>query len=191
MAKNVFGTKHVKYKVDTRELIISGYIHESTPRLLKKALDAISKSEKDKRKKKVYVYMKSGGGLLYSAVETHHVISSYKKLKIYTVAVEYVDSCALLILQGGDKRLAFPDAKFNIHRSEAPASHHSENAAVLFRKVVECMEKDAMQKLILSERGRPFKKIIEIVGHEQGVELTAKQALKLHLIDKIIKPRKE
>lgn len=182
MAKTVLGTKHVQYKIAERTIMMRGAVRKSTPGLLKKALDAMLKTDENGN---ISVFIESEGGDFYSAVEAHQVLGADIKPKIYTIAGGHVDSCALLILQGGNRRLSYPDARFGVHRTSAFPGRRL-NAIELSRLMLTCLEKDAVQKLILTERGRPVKKIIEMFYQERT--LTAKEALRYKLIDEIIAP---
>lgn len=188
MESEFLGNDHVKYSARKSAIFIFNSICEETPKLIKKALNAILKNYKSKkRKKKVSVYIQSKGGLFYSAVETHGILSVYKKAKICTVAVGHADSCAMIILQGGDRRFAFPDATLGIHMTEYAMPKKPVNAHFLSRCLFECISRDEAFKLILLEQGRPANRIKELF--EKGAVLTAEEAKRLNLIDKILDPK--
>lgn len=187
MVEKNLGNDHIKYNVKKAAVFIFGEIREETPKLLKRALNAILRSYKGKkRKKKVPVYIQSVGGLFYSAIKAHAVLSVYKKAKICTVAVGHADSCAMIILQAGDKRFAFSDATLGIHRTSSEVYPNPADAPILSKCLMDCLENDAKFKLILLERGEPE---VEKLFTE-GIILTAEHAKRLNLIDKILDPRK-
>ncbi len=188
MREKFLGNAHIKYSVRKSAIFIFGNICEDTPKLLKKALNAILKNYKSrKRKKKVSVYIQSTGGLFYSAVKAHAVLSVYKKANIYTMAVGYADSCAMIILQGGDRRFAFSDAMLGIHKTKFAMPTEPVDESFLISCLFECLEKDAVFKLILMERGEPENEIRKFF--DRGTVLTAERAKKLNLIDKILDPK--
>lgn len=188
MREKFLGNEHIKYSVGKSAIFILGIICEDTPKLLKKALNAILKNYKGrKRKKKVSIYIQSEGGLFYSAVKAHAILSVYKKAKICTVAVGHADSCAIIILQGGDRRFAFSDATLGIHMTEYAMPPKPVNANFLNRCLFECISRDTAFKLILMERGEPEEEINKLF--EKGTNLTAQEAKRLNLIDKVLDPK--
>lgn len=190
MAETILGNDHIKYSIRKSAIFIFGDICEDTPKLLKKALNAILKNYKGrKRKKKVPIYIQSAGGLFYSAVKAHAILSVCKKAKIYTVAVGHADSCAMIILQAGDRRFALPDATLGIHRTRFSMPKEPVDAAFLMSRLFECLEKDAAFKLILLERGEPEDEVRKLFDKGDTI-LTAEEAKKLNLIDKILDPQK-
>lgn len=183
-----FGNEHIKYSVRKAAIFIFGGICEDTPKSLQRALNAILKNYKSrKRKKKISVYIQSSGGLFYSAIKAHAILGVCKKAKICTVAVGHADSCAMIILQGGDRRFAFPDATLGVHKTKISPLDNPADEAVLTSYLLECLEKDAAFKLILLERGEPEDKITELF--KEGTILTAQEAKRLNLIDKILDPK--
>src|SRR3989344_9554709 len=144
MREKFLGNAHIKYSIRKSAIFIFDAIREDTPKLLKKALNAILKNYKGKkRKKKVDVYIQSEGGLFYGAIKAHAILSVYKKAKICTVAVGHADSGAMIILQAGDRRFAFPDATLGIHKTKFLVPKDPMDATFLARALSECMEKDA------------------------------------------------
>lgn len=187
MQEKFLGNAHIKYSVRKSAIFIFGSICEDTPKLLQRALNAILKNYKGRnRKKKVPVYIQSEGGLFYSAVKAHEILSVCKKAKICTIAVGHADSSAMIILQAGDRRFAFRDATLGIHRTKMALPDEAD-AALLLSLWADCMDKDAAFKLILMERGDPPEKIKKFF--EKGTSLTAQEAKELNLIDKILDPK--
>ena len=94
-----------------------------------------------------------------------------------------------LILQAGHKRAAFAGATIAFHQTvETFIGDLDHNANDYLRAFLELQRIDAIQLLILTRKSEKIKEIFNLFNTE--AEISAKEALKFGLIDKIIKPPK-
>ena len=180
--------KHVVYDVHKREIWLSGEIVKKTYRLLKTAIDKISRHYAGAP---IRFFISTIGGRSDFAQKIYWLINQ-SRVPIETVAVNEVISAGFFILQAGKRRLAFPKVTIRFHQAENNPADLKKldkfNADVLGTNVEYLKEVDAVQKFIFISRSRSVQKILELFSREAVV--SARTAKKLHLIDEIIKAKR-
>ncbi|MBI2020890.1 ATP-dependent Clp protease proteolytic subunit [Candidatus Giovannonibacteria bacterium] len=176
-------SKHVKFSVKDRTILICGHILPTTPLLIAKAILKIAIANE---RKKIRVFISSSGGDFHASLQIYQFFA-HLPVKLETVACDEVASGALLILQGGKKRFAFTNSKLRFHEAVLDLTDGSYSTKKIKEMISEIDLVNAAQLLILTARGMPVSSIFNSFKHEDM--LTAEDALKLHLIDGIIKDK--
>lgn len=176
----------VRYNLKHRRIYLVGEVVCGMSRLVENAINLMQKKNPRAR---IGVYLSSIGGLYPESLEIYQIIWN-SQARIDVIAVDKAFSGAFLILQAGERRMAFPEATMRFHKAEGMPNlkNANLNAEGFFNMAVECIEIDAMQRLIFTVRGRPVRKVLQLFHNE--AEITADDAKRLHLIDKILDPKK-
>ena len=169
----------VKKKTKEREIYLKGKI---TPNSFVAVAKALKKLDA-KSHEPILFFINSKGGSIFSSVDIHHALRNSKS-EIKTIGFGMVRSAALMVLQGGDKRFVKPNCKLKFHQASLKLGSHV-NGHDLNLLSRELLQADAIQIYILTSRGSPSSKIVDLLKQEAVID--SKKALKLKIIDGIWK----
>lgn len=140
-------------------------------------------------KKDIKLYINSPGGVLYSALAIYDTMQ-YVKCPVSTVCVGGAASGAAVILGAGTKgkRFALPNSEILLHQV-AISSGMSGPAAEIEIAAKQILKlKDKVNNILAQHTGQPLSRIEQ--DTDRDFYLTADQAKKYGLIDKVIKTQK-
>ena len=140
-------------------------------------------------KKDIKLYINSPGGVLYSALAIYDTMQ-YVKCPVSTVCVGGAASGAAVILGAGTKgkRFALPNSEILLHQV-AISSGMSGPAAEIEIAAKQILKlKDKVNNILAQHTGQPLSRIEQ--DTDRDFYLTAEQAKKYGLIDKVIKTQK-
>ncbi len=169
-----------------RLIIIKNRIEKITALNVERAIKAILKNGSGP----IIIMITGPGGEVFASFEIYHIIKKYR-LQETIVTVGYGDmvrSGALSILQAGTLRFLSAKTTLTMHQTESASMHGTKRNApahLYYFNLLSIM--DGQQLHILSERGRPIKTMYELFTHDAS--LSPRNALKLKLVDEVIKAR--
>lgn len=137
--------------------------------------------------KPISLYLNSEGGVVYSGLFTILDTMNYIKAPIITVCIGEAYSAASVLLAAGTKglRFAYENSQVMIHEVQAGSIGSSSE---MKRDIDRINKTNERLMILLSKYTGKDKKIIKDLC-EKETFLTAKEALDLGLIDKIIQPK--
>ena len=167
-----------------RLIIIQNSITEATPVNFERALLKLLK----KKRKPIIVMVTGPGGDAFASFKIYHIIRKYcHQATITTVGYnKLVCSGALLILQAGEYRFLSKKPVLGMHQAEgifSPNSRMNIHSCAFHLTLLSRI--DGQQLHILTERGRPIKKIYRLFNRDASI--SPANALRLNLIDGVIK----
>ena len=127
--------------------------------------------------KDINLYINSPGGSVTAGLAIYDTMQ-YIKPQVSTICVGLAASMAAILLAGGvkEKRFALPNAEIMIHQPLGGAGRNN---------IIKTKER--MNKILASHTGRDLKTIAKDTDRDNF--MTAQEALKYGLIDKIIEAR--
>src|SRR3989344_2266392 len=182
--------KRVVYDIKRRFIFLNGDIRFITFTLVE---NAVKKLQSHNSKKPINFFINTEGGDFYASLQIYQLLKR-TPVKFNTIAVDFANSGGFLILEAGDKRFAAgKETTFGFHRAKEThgsidmlfkETNNDINAQILSACLQELLLIDAQQIIIFSEKGRPISKVKSLFL--KNTEISAKQALKLNLIDGIL-----
>lgn len=139
----------------------------------------------------IEIIISSCGGNFFPALSIYQKIKNLQYQKTRTIGFGQINSSAFLIFQAGDERVASQNASFLFHQATdeiKPDKDEELNSEFYYEKAKTLNKTDAIQFMVFTLRGRPISKIFDLFYHNAG--LTAREAKKLKLVDKIISSQK-
>ncbi len=139
--------------------------------------------EKQDPKKDILMYVNSPGGQVTSTLAMYDTMQ-YVKPAISTVCLGMAASGGAIILLGGakGKRLALPHSEIMIHQPLGGTEGQATDIAIHAKHIL--ATKDTLNGLIAKHSNHPIDQVKE--DTERDKFMSAKEALKYGLIDKII-----
>ena len=139
--------------------------------------------EKQDSEKDITLYVNSPGGQVTSTLAMYDTMTHVSP-DISTVCLGMAASGGAMILLGGTKgkRFALPHSEIMIHQPLGGTEGQATDIAIHAKHIL--ATKDTLNSLIAEHSGQPLEKVKE--DTERDKFMTAKEALKYGLIDKII-----
>jgi len=137
-------------------------------------------------KKDINMYINSPGGSAYAGLAIYDTIQSLKN-NVVTIAVGTAASAASLILAAGTKgkRMSLPNSLVLIHQPLGQAGGQATDIEITAKEIVRL--KNVYTELLAKHSGQSLEKITADI--DRDYYMTAEQAKKYGIIDKIIQPR--
>lgn len=136
--------------------------------------------------KDINIYINSPGGVVTSGLAIYDTMQ-YIKPQVSTICVGLAASMAAILLAGGakGKRLALPNAEVMIHQPLGGAQGQASDIEIRAKNILKTKER--MNKILAAHTGRELKTIAKDTDRDNY--MTAEEALKYGIIDKIIEAR--
>jgi ATP-dependent Clp protease protease subunit len=138
--------------------------------------------------KDITMYINSPGGVIYDGLAIIDTMNHIKP-QIMTVAVGTCASMASLILTSGTKgkRYALPNSMILIHQPLGGVSGQASDIEITAKEILRLKELGA--DIMAKTTGQKKARVLDDM--DRDYHMTADQALKYGIIDKIIKPEKK
>lgn len=172
--------------METRTIIISGSVDS---KLADKIIKQLLVLEKKDPKKKIIIFINSPGGEVYSGFAIYDMIKMIS-CPVVTVVMGLAASMGSILSLAGDdgKRYAFPNAKVMIHQPLlAGAEGQTTDLEIHSKNIVKTRKEIA--DLYASVTGKGSEEILKDIDRDHW--LSAKEAVKYGLIDKIVTKRSQ
>ncbi|MBR6901941.1 MAG: ATP-dependent Clp endopeptidase proteolytic subunit ClpP [Synergistaceae bacterium] len=136
--------------------------------------------------KDINLYINSPGGSVTAGLAIYDTMQ-YIKPHVSTICVGLAASMGAILLAGGakDKRLALPNAEIMIHQPLGGARGQASDIEIQAKNIIKTKER--MNKILAHHTGQDFDTIARDTDRDNY--MTAEEALKYGLIDKIIEAR--
>lgn len=137
--------------------------------------------------KKIQVIITSPGGNVFNGLSAYDTLMDFRKRggHVTTQAKGYAASMGAILLQAGDQRIIAPNAKILIHEV-SQFNFGIDTAEDATEKAIELKKLNKQLVSILATRsGNSERKILDLIT-KKDCWLTAKEALELHFVDKIV-----
>lgn len=142
--------------------------------------------ESEDPEKDINVYINSPGGSVTAGLAIYDTMQ-YIKPQVSTICVGLAASMAAILLAGGakGKRLALPNAEVMIHQPLGGARGQASDIEIQAKNIIKTKER--MNRILASHTGQDYDTIARDTDRDNY--MTADEALKYGLIDKIIEAR--
>ncbi len=136
--------------------------------------------------KDINLYINSPGGSVTAGLAIYDTMQ-YIKPQVSTICVGLAASMGAILLAGGakEKRFALPNAEIMIHQPLGGARGQASDIEIQAKNIIKTKER--MNKILASHTGQDFETIARDTDRDNY--MTADEALKYGLIDKIIEAR--
>ena len=136
--------------------------------------------------KDINLYINSPGGSVTAGMAIYDTMQ-YIKPQVSTICVGLAASMGAILLTGGakGKRLALPNAEIMIHQPLGGARGQASDIEIQAKNIIKTKER--MNKIIASHTGQDYETVARDTDRDNY--MTADEALKYGLIDKIIEAR--
>lgn len=136
--------------------------------------------------KDINLYINSPGGSVTAGLAIYDTMQ-YIKPQVSTICVGLAASMGAILLAGGakDKRLALPNAEIMIHQPLGGARGQASDIEIQAKNIIKTKER--MNKILAHHTGQDFETIARDTDRDNY--MTAEEALKYGLVDKIIEAR--
>ncbi|MBR1657367.1 MAG: ATP-dependent Clp endopeptidase proteolytic subunit ClpP [Synergistaceae bacterium] len=136
--------------------------------------------------KDINIYINSPGGSVTAGLAIYDTMQ-YIKPQVSTICVGLAASMAAILLAGGakGKRLALPNAEVMIHQPLGGARGQASDIEIQAKNIIKTKER--MNRILSSHTGQDYETIARDTDRDNY--MTADEALKYGLIDKIIEAR--
>ncbi len=143
--------------------------------------------EKEDSSKEINMYIHSPGGSVYAGLAIIDTMN-HIKAPVNTIAVGSTASMGTLVLINGNKgrRFALENATIHMHQPLGGAEGQASDIAITAKEILRI--KELLKKMISVKTGQTEEKIDKDM--DRDYYLTAPDAVKYGLIDKVIKPEK-
>ncbi|MCD4705027.1 ATP-dependent Clp endopeptidase proteolytic subunit ClpP [bacterium] len=140
--------------------------------------------ESENPKKDIKLYINSPGGSVTDGLAIYDTMQ-YIKCDVSTIAIGMAASMAAVLLTAGakGKRLALPNAEMLLHQVMGGAEGQATDIKIKAEQILRIKER--LNKLLAKHTGQNIKKIE--VDSDRDYYITAQEAVKYGLIDKVIK----
>ena len=142
--------------------------------------------ESEDPEKDISIYINSPGGSVTAGLAIYDTMQ-YIKPQVSTICVGLAASMAAILLAGGakGKRLALPNAEVMIHQPLGGARGQASDIEIQAKNIIKTKER--MNRILSSHTGQDYETIARDTDRDNY--MTAEEALKYGLIDKIIEAR--
>lgn len=144
--------------------------------------------ENENPKKDILMYIQSPGGHVTAGLAIYDTMQ-YIKPDVATVCIGMAASMGAILLTGGakGKRFALPNAEIMIHQPLGGIEGQASDIAIHAEHIMQM--KGRLNKIISKHTGKPIKQVEHDTDRDNF--LSAEEALKYGLIDKIVERRPE
>lgn len=144
--------------------------------------------ENENPKKDILMYIQSPGGHVTAGLAIYDTMQ-YIKPDVVTVCIGMAASMGAILLTGGakGKRFSLPNAEIMIHQPLGGVEGQATDIAIHAEHIVQL--KGRLNRIIAKHTGQPIKQVERDTDRDRF--MTAEEALKYGLIDKIIEKRPE
>ena len=130
----------------------------------------------------IYLYINSPGGSITSGMSIYDTMN-FVKSKVITIGLGMCASMAAFLLSSGNERFALPNTEIMIHQPIGGAQGQATDIKIAAERIIKLKEK--LNKILAKNTKQNLTKIMEDTDRDNF--LSADEALKYGLIDKIIK----
>lgn len=130
----------------------------------------------------IYLYINSPGGSITSGMSIYDTMN-FVKSKVITIGLGMCASMAAFLLSSGNERFALPNTEIMIHQPIGGAQGQATDIKIAAERIIKLKEK--LNKILAKNTKQNLTKIME--DTERDNFLSADEALKYGLIDKIVK----
>ena len=130
----------------------------------------------------IYLYINSPGGSITSGMSIYDTMN-FVKSKVITIGLGMCASMAAFLLSSGNERFALPNTEIMIHQPIGGAQGQATDIKIAAERIIKLKEK--LNKILAKNTKQNLTKIMK--DTERDNFLSADEALKYGLIDKIIK----
>ncbi|MBX4210973.1 ATP-dependent Clp endopeptidase proteolytic subunit ClpP [Candidatus Parcubacteria bacterium] len=143
--------------------------------------------ESEDPKKDIFLYIHSGGGVVYSGLAIYDTIQNIKP-DVTTICVGIAASMASVLLAAGTKgkRFMLPNSEVMIHQPLGGAEGQASDIEISARQIIKL--KAQMNRILAKHTGRTLAQIEKDV--DRDFFMTAEEAKKYGIVDDILKPSK-
>lgn len=136
--------------------------------------------------KDINLYINSPGGSVTAGLAIYDTMQ-YIRPKVSTICVGLAASMGAILLAGGakGKRLALPNAEIMIHQPLGGARGQASDIEIQAKNIIKTKER--MNRILSSHTGQDYDTVARDTDRDNY--MTAEEALKYGLIDKIIEAR--
>ena len=144
--------------------------------------------EAENPEKDIYLYINSPGGVVTSGFAIYDTMN-YIKPDVVTICMGQVASMGAFLLSSGakGKRFALPHARIMIHQPLGGAQGQATDIEIHAKEILR-MKKE-LNKILAENTGQSVRKIEK--DTERDFFMSAEEALKYGLIDKVLKKRED
>jgi len=144
--------------------------------------------EAENPEKDIYLYINSPGGVVTSGFAIYDTMN-YIKPDVVTICMGQAASMGAFLLSSGakGKRFALPHARIMIHQPLGGAQGQATDIEIHAKEILR-MKKE-LNKILAQNTGQSVRKIEK--DTERDFFMSAEEALKYGLIDKVLKKREE
>ena len=137
--------------------------------------------------KDINLYINSPGGSVTAGLAIYDTMQ-YIRPQVSTICVGLAASMAAVLLAGGEKgkRLALPNAEMMIHQPLGGARGQASDIEIQAKNIIKTKER--MNRILASHTGQDYETVARDTDRDNY--MTADEALKYGLIDKIIEARR-
>lgn len=166
-----------------RIIFIGGVVDDETANIVIAQLLFL---ESQDEKKDIKLYINSPGGTVTAALAIYDTLQ-YVKCDVSTICTGLAASAAAFLLTAGKKgkRFMLPNAEAMLHQVMGGAQGQASEIAISAKHILNI--KKRLNKILAHHTGQPLKKIEK--DTDRDLYLSAEQAVKYGLIDKIISPK--
>ena len=136
--------------------------------------------------KDIHLYINSPGGSVSAGMAIYDTMQ-YIKCDVSTICLGMAASMGAFLLAGGTKgkRLSLPNAEIMIHQPSCGAKGKATDIEIVAEQILKI--KKRMNRILAENTGQPLEK----VEHDTELDnyMTAEEALKYGLVDKVIENR--
>jgi len=140
--------------------------------------------ESEDSKKDIKLYINSPGGSVTAGLAIYDTIQ-YIKPNVVTICIGLAASMGAVLLAAGEKgkRCALPNSKIMIHQVMGGAQGQASDIKIQAEEILKV--KENLNKILAKHTGKPLKQVEK--DSDRDYYMSAEEALKYGLIDKIIK----
>ena len=144
--------------------------------------------EAENPEKDIYLYINSPGGVVTSGFAIYDTMN-YIKPDVVTICMGQAASMGAFLLSSGakGKRFALPHARIMIHQPLGGAQGQATDIEIHAKEILRL--KKELNKILAENTGQSIRKIER--DTERDFFMSAEEALKYGLIDKVLKKREE
>jgi ATP-dependent Clp protease protease subunit len=168
-----------------RIIMLQGEINDHTASLIVAQMLFL---EAENPEKDIYLYINSPGGVVTSGFAIYDTMN-YIKPDVVTICMGQAASMGAFLLSSGakGKRFALPHARIMIHQPLGGAQGQATDIEIHAKEILR-MKKE-LNKILAENTGQSVRKIEK--DTERDFFMSAEEALKYGLIDKVLKKRED
>src|SRR3989338_9133790 len=142
--------------------------------------------ENEDSKKDIHLYIHSPGGNVYSGLAIYDTMQHIKpSIATYCIGIAASMASILLSAVAKGKRFVLPNAEVMIHQPLGGAEGQASDIEISARQILKA--KARINKILAKNTGQPISKIEK--DADRDFFLTAEDAVKYGIVDKILKPK--